>query len=488
MSTRASMPAIGNITSTIYARAFGHDVSGKGTLAKPYRTFQRAIRDVPPDIDPGYRFIIDITGIGVETLPQDWACPPINCPQEHLWNFLGLDPNVPPYFSFATPLTIRAIPQFASTLPPTDAVISAGDGAIVSAVGPNLVKVTLPLRASWGPDGALKGLFVVKTLSSSSLLGGSGAQTIFDNKTVGATSELYLTNTPLEFNGGVGPLVLQPGEVLAIMEPSATLQAPPADNFQKEPIEFGGIDAINFQGIQFQSTAPINSGAGSLLIDTVTNPGLELCVLNEATFQGCRGLGVFFSACTVRGLFDAYDDSGLVQKSFFQGVGTSVGFPSFRVFGQGLECFDTVFDGCATFGGGQPDIFGVTTLIPIAWQFQNCWLLNSLGDAINVRAPTRVDMQTVQIDNAQAAFPFAGNGITATGPCQLVLQGVTGSGNAGVGVQLDDGTHVKVDGTTTILGAGGAYQNGDAAPIAVWPAVPFNDANLNTLSRIWGKP
>jgi hypothetical protein len=468
-----------NITTTIYARSTGNDTTGKGTLAKPYRTFQRSIRDVPPQIDPGYRFVIDITGIGLETLPQDWACPPITCSQEHLWDFLAFDVNNPPYFVFATPLTVRAIPQLVAGITPNQ--INSGAGATVSAVGPGLVKVTVP-GATWIP-GALKGLLAIKTLSSSGgLLGGGGLQAIFDN----TATELFLSNTPAQFNGGAGPLVLQPGEVLAIMEPSAVLAAPPADIGQKEPIEFGGIDAINFQGIGFQSTAPINAGSGSVLINTVTNPGFEGCVLNESTYQGCRGLGIFFLGCTMRGLFDAYDCAGLVENSFFGGVGTSVGFPSFRVFGQGLEIFNTVFDGCSSFGGGQPDIFGIQTLIPVAWQLGNCWLRNSLGDAFTVRAPTRVDMATVQIDGAM------GNGVIATGPCQLLLTGLTGSGNTGYGVVTDDGAHVKVDVATTTIGNtdGRAYTNGSVAPVAMWPVAAFSDVDIAgaaaTLSRVSG--
>lgn len=456
-------PAFALTTTTIYARLGGSDKHGKGTLDEPFATFEFAIRNVPSIITPGNRFIVDITGIGVETLPEDWACPPIACSQEHISTVQVPDP-VAPYFLFATPLTIRAIPQLASSLSPADAQIDNVAGANVSLVGPGLVKVTLPVaRAAWVP-GTLRGLLAVKSLTP------DGYATVFDN----TTTELFLAITPGDLNGGVGPLVLSPGEVLAIMEPSATLQAPPADNFTKEPIEFGGIDAINFQGIQFQNTMP-NIGGGSLLIDSVVNPALELCVINEVTMIGCDGLGPFIRGCVVRGLFDMYDDVPLVERCYFDGVGTSF---AFFLYGTVMAWVDSVFEGCIPFGGG-PFIPTELTFQPTTLQLIRCWLRNSLGDALTILSPTRLDLLTVQIDNA------AGNGITATGPLQVSASEVTGTGNAGVGINFDDGTHVLVDAATTIGNADGrAYANG-GVPVAAWPGVPFNDTNLTTLSRVW---
>lgn len=58
---------------TIYARSTGSDATGDGTTqATAYRTFQRALRDVPGLIPGGYVYTVDITGIGTEVLPPDY--------------------------------------------------------------------------------------------------------------------------------------------------------------------------------------------------------------------------------------------------------------------------------------------------------------------------------------------------------------------------------------------------------------------------------
>src|SRR5271154_2323637 len=67
-------------TTTIYARVTGSDTTGNGTLTNPYRTFQRAIRDVPLLPAPGARYIVDITGIGTEVFPPNYTTPAITVP------------------------------------------------------------------------------------------------------------------------------------------------------------------------------------------------------------------------------------------------------------------------------------------------------------------------------------------------------------------------------------------------------------------------
>lgn len=58
------------VSKTIYARVAGNDTTGDGTLSKPYRTFIRAIKDVPLDI-VNTIYTIDITGIGTEVISAD---------------------------------------------------------------------------------------------------------------------------------------------------------------------------------------------------------------------------------------------------------------------------------------------------------------------------------------------------------------------------------------------------------------------------------
>jgi hypothetical protein len=57
----------------IYAREHGSDSNEEGTLDRPYRTLQRAMRAVPSVIPPNRQFTVDITGIGVEHLPHGFS-------------------------------------------------------------------------------------------------------------------------------------------------------------------------------------------------------------------------------------------------------------------------------------------------------------------------------------------------------------------------------------------------------------------------------
>lgn len=431
-----------SVTTTIYARVTGNDTTGDGKLANPYRTFARAIRDVPEDIDPGFRFIVDITGIGVETLPQDWSCPPIQS-ASFAW-FPGGDPESPvSYFQIASALTVRAIPQLASVLSPADAVISAADGGAVSAFGPDLVQLTIAtLRASWVP-GSLKGLQVAKTGPN----GLTSASVIFDN----TTTDLFLTNDPALFNGGVGPLVLAPGEEVQILEPSATLQAPPAANDTKNPMEFSDLGAINFQGIHFTCTIP-NAGFSSIGLAGVSDPFFELCVLDEIELVGSGALQVGMIGTTIHGFLASFDSRLFISQSLLDGVGTSSGFPFFDLDMGGALFTQTVFDGCAPIG--TSDAFGIPNFHPETILMEECLIKNALGDAISIISPTRLDLFVVEIDGS------LGNAINVDGPCKMILTDVTGSGNGGYGVIADDGAHVQVDAATTVTGTLGDTKSG----------------------------
>ena len=57
-------------TFTIYAHEFGSDATGDGrSLRTAYRTFLRAVRDIPLHVPPGTRYIVDVEGLHKEKLP-----------------------------------------------------------------------------------------------------------------------------------------------------------------------------------------------------------------------------------------------------------------------------------------------------------------------------------------------------------------------------------------------------------------------------------
>lgn len=103
------------IVFTIYARTFGSDTTGTGTLANPYRTFQEAVRHINSSsavaiyIAAGYRFIVDVTDLGAEEFPPGYALPAFHGVGQ-------LDQAVPfetdPWFRLRGAFNIYAVPAF----------------------------------------------------------------------------------------------------------------------------------------------------------------------------------------------------------------------------------------------------------------------------------------------------------------------------------------------------------------------------------------
>src|SRR5574342_861812 len=110
---RGAFPSPATITR-IFANAMGSDVTGNGSSAAPYRTFQRAMQDVPDTIEPGNRVIVDITGLGLQVLPPNYALPAIDAPFGI--EFAYVLPDAGDYYPFttATALEIIANPKLAT--------------------------------------------------------------------------------------------------------------------------------------------------------------------------------------------------------------------------------------------------------------------------------------------------------------------------------------------------------------------------------------
>lgn len=465
------------VTTTIYARPAsqgGSDTTGDGTsIATAYETFNRAILDVPRFIDAGTRWIIDITDLGTEVLPQDWSMPPIQMTADVYF--------IPDQsFLFAAPLTIRAYPKLA--LAPADAQVSAADAATVSVVGPGLTKITIASagRGAWGP--ALKGKQIVRSSGNFST-----ASCIYD----ATPTELFLCNTPGSVNGGVGPLALAPGETIDIVEPSATLLAPPSD--RGVSLVFTAV-SINFQGIAMACTVP-NVANGGMNLNEAIFPAFELCELNEPYFSGTGSEAAVIYSTTVSGYINGIGSRLAPSRCYFHDVGVSYTDPDFpngqfgSMDGNICEWRSVVFEDCSPLET-DPGLAEGFLAPATGWAFGNCLWINSKGNALDIASPLRLDLITCEINGSQAvaghAGNGAGNGIMLRGPLKGTLVAVTGSGNAGIGLVTDDGVHAQVDAATTIGNADArAYKNGNNALVVVWPGAPFNDIDLSTLSRVW---
>jgi len=69
------IPPFATTQIVIFANVTGSDATGSGSETNPYLTLQRAVRDVPPFIPPSVQYYIDITNLGDEVLPADYALP-----------------------------------------------------------------------------------------------------------------------------------------------------------------------------------------------------------------------------------------------------------------------------------------------------------------------------------------------------------------------------------------------------------------------------
>jgi hypothetical protein len=468
--------------TTIYARPTGSDQTGKGTFAKPYRTFQRAIRDVPSTLAPGSRYIVDITDLGTELLPVNYALPSISCPNYRFKRDFTL-----PWFQYAQQVTVRANPQLVASLAPTDAVVTAAQAtsptAVASDPGTQLVALTIDApRAAWAGN-ALKGKQLIRTISVWPFNGTPGGTPGVASCAIHGSdaTHLYLTVDASAFNNGTGPLFMAPGEELRIVEPSATLLAPPADPdyntsvydtyFDAAPaITCVDIGSIGFQGIAFKCTAP---GSAPALAIGGNSPSLELCTVDWLLGLDSNDGLYMLGGNVITGACDFEQNS---SPTFFSALLLNVNSFFFAI-GVQLSTVNTVFDTCSTIGN-YPDEPQVTSGIGI----KNSLFRNCNAPALFVSFVHCV-LVNVKFDNC------AGDAMSISQGGFLRCLNVNGSGNVGYGVVTTgagSGT-VQVDALTKVGDADGrAYTNGNNAPVAAWPAVPFNDTDATTFSRVFG--
>jgi hypothetical protein len=440
-------------TVFIYARTTGSDITGDGSLANPYATFQRAIRDVPNIPAPGVNYTIDITGI-TENLPAGYQTPVIISSGPGA--FFG-NASPAPWYTYGGGITVTATPQLATSLTPAAAVVSAADAAtvVVGAGAAKLVAINVGVaRPSWAGN-ALKGLFLVRSVKSGT-----------SNNTTCAiygsdANNIYVANDATTLNGGAGPLVLSAGEQLQIVQPSAT--------FTGASFQCWEIAAPNFQGINFSSG--LNFGPNTAFV-----PVCELCVLNGCFLGANAGNGIELLGCSFTTNFIAQPAPTVISRCLFSGMG---GNPFNFYFAVALQTFmDVVFDNtCPSLTPGSFE----GAILPNNWGLQNVYFQGSQGDAI---AATYGEwgLLNVQIDNTVAANGTQGNAITASGggATFMTLTNVAGgntgpTANAGYGVRAIQGSRVLADPATmvdptAVTGALGTTKSGGLG-VTTWTQV-----------------
>ena len=419
-------------TITIYARTFGSDATGDGSLANPYETFVRAVRDVPAIVPPGVRYIIDITGIS-EVLPNNYTLPTWKAPETILF-------APTQFFLFGSPVEIQAIPQLVAAIPPADAVITAADILLVTndpVTG--LITITLNVpRASWAAN-ALKGKFVVGAV-------GGGENAVIwesDINFIRITTNVMPT-TPIQ-----------------VMEPSATLDGF-ADFF---PSPHGLINAGNCDSIGFSGIRIANPATNGLAINGAGLGMVQLCELDSPVFSNTPNNAN--TSRVVRNWIKGFPWlSG--NLTLLSNLFDATAFSEFSIPATVWLVRD-VFDGCgpieslAIFPGGPP----VSSVVPIMFM-SGCLVRNTPGvdgDGIRFHG-VRGRLQNVDVYGCGRDGVRADQG---AGWIELINVRTSGAPNGGVGVRVLDGIHAKADPATSALvipltGVGGDMQVGGRPP------------------------
>ncbi len=435
----------------IYATATGSDQGGNGSPELPYRTFQRAVRDVPPMIPAGYRYVIDLTNLGGESLPAGYTMPAIKA-AAGLDQVVGV--TVDPYFRRRGAVSVRATPQPLSTIPYADCILSASDVAS-TVVDPDSQIITYNLnvaRSSWAND-AVKGGIFHSTYSSGQAGGKDGIVAI------STTGSITITRSAK----GSGTLPTLPAR---IMEPSACLSGSNPTG-QTDGGGFGifNVDSFSFSGIKFinssltasdaclfvRSPSPLFAFSFCHFVGRVIIQGGSAAYRQiwENSFFDCRG-----ATQEWQGAYLTLD--GCLLDRITQMNATPAGALNLTdcIWQSGTALGDTRPYGAGNFSTNPPPTGGQ---LPLYTNF--CWVRASSSHGIVANGGgtiTRTRVDGSPLDAIRVDF----------GRAPVRLQQVVGTGSLGMGLYVAHGSTVVRDQLTTVTGLSGDYKVGANAPAA----------------------
>jgi len=467
----------------IVANESGNDDTGDGSEGNPYETFQRAVQDLPRHPLPGVRVMIDITNLGEETLPPNYALPALEAPFgiEAAWS----SPFAADYYPFTTMLGIDIIakPRLATLAQGSNVL---GPANITSAApDPDTNLMVIETNQDYGAADSLKGLLVQD---------GVALRGVIWHNTAGPNSTIYLTipHTPDEFiipvfeSNLTGfppgfppgfPVPFPPGGTLQIVERTAKFVT------QKDPTNIiqggfliAGCGALSIRGVDIE------------LAPAFTNPAAyDLEIFRSATIclEGCRldGLLSIHSSGQICVINTHIHDAVVateVPLGFF-----SVLFENIPSFGAtwitptAFSALGFVLDGCAALGPRYHPLQPVGRGPMTDLQLRSGVIMRSIPDlqAAEIADPTNFPAPFSPLP--PLASPMPGYGIVMRGGHGFIdhvkifgaasdaihmeagggfleLKSVTGGQggvvfgdlsddpNGGYGLFLEDGGHVRV--------------------------------------------
>jgi hypothetical protein len=396
----------------IYARTTGNDVTGDGSLGNPYRTFGRALADVPLFLS-GVRYVIDISDLGVTAVPAEgYFLPPFVSTDGFSYNFAA---EYPLYF-VEMPLTINATPTTLATI-----------------TAPQIVSLT-PDPETGMPVLVTTGGFVPNAYRGKQIVGAG----FFE-------CGVIASNTATDFEiCGTGAFTAP----ITIVEPSASFSGVTPGSYAAAFNVSGVLAPIAINGIAF----PTPGGAGDL--GFYWNSARRLIGflnhLQGATWGGGAASSWQLFATTFDGVeWVASGAGGQTWYCYFEGVDDYRNYGDGGGFGQyHSQC---IFHQCQSIGPqGDDGHISVGT-----WQLAFSKVRLGLGVGVFLQhGGGQYRIWSCVIENC------AGDAISMLGPAMLNVLGCSGAGNGGLGIRAARGSQVAITAATAITGAGGDLKVG----------------------------
>jgi hypothetical protein len=431
--------------TTIYVRTTGDDETGNGALATPYRTFQRAVLDVPNVLSPGARYAIDVTDLGIETFPSDYQVPVVQSTFDA--ELHTVVDHVSPWL-FDSGLDIVATPKLSAAIPAADAVIAFAEVVSVLATDIELAKITT--TKVW-PVGALKGMMLTGRGTASTNCA------IYDN----TATELFVANQV----GNVTPIA---GQTLRIVEPSATFQGPAPTRGQIQGGAFNVLNcnSIGLKGIKFLCTDATPEFHG-LTIGNCPQGHIELCDV-EGLFAVDSTEQLYFNGVARNKNVDVEGYTPWTPRRSYLTNLQVILSDFFSIYRE------VVLEDCASIGGNP---FGASNGgFQKNVECRRTLFLTSTSHAINCAGGGLYNLEKVKMDTCAGDAIHADQG-RAFVMCLLVI----GSANTGYGINCQDGSEVRVfDDATVVTGALGDMKVG-ALTVRTWADFRANVPTKNQM-------
>jgi len=395
----------------VYANAAGSDATGDGSVGNPYRTFLRAMQDVPLNIRQPEEWIVDITDLGVENFVGHY-----NFPQFIGWQGFVRNAFSDPSFIADTfgDVTIRATPTAVLDIPAANITGQVADAT----TGHITVQTNLALIAGAHVGQIIQGAGLLETY------------VVVSNNVTDIETTARAAFTP----------------DIQLQTQSATLR--------------------NGNAADFNTTIHVRSARANIVFAGINIDHASANPSHEALHVSSSMSTVEAVGCAITGI--SQTTAVLQSFSCYLTRAVRVTGPYYGSTADFMDAVEFVLEGSSHPYGELQIINGIIDsaangLIvgPLSglMDMRNMLIRSSVGIGVSVMRG-HLTMTASKIENCGGIGIIVGEGAYAS------LNGITGIGNVGVGVSVQDGAQVQAAGAMAITGAGDYQCGGNAASAA----------------------